>query len=68
MEMESNPSGESGSDTASIASPTSKAESFVVSYPLTRSEIEWLKLQSKLVAEASDRFFAREEIGPDEAP
>jgi len=57
MDTHSTLSGESASDTASIASPTSKAEFSVVSYPLTPSEIEWLKAQSRRVGEASIRYF-----------
>jgi hypothetical protein len=64
MVSASKPSGENGSDMASTASPTSKVKSFVVSYPLTRSQVAWLKLQSKRVAEVSDRLFALEENRP----
>ncbi len=62
MEEESNHPGENDSGNASSVSKTSKVESFVVSYPLTQSEIDWLKLQSKLVGEASKRFLEREKI------
>src|SRR5580698_9154481 len=46
-------SGKSSSGMASTASRTSKAESLVVSQPLSRSEIDWLKQQSKLVSGVS---------------
>ncbi len=58
MESGSTPSGANNSDTGSNASQTSKAESFVVNFPLTPSEIEWLKAQSKRVGEVSERLFA----------
>ena len=58
METRSIPSGANSSDTGSNASPTSKVESFVVNFPLTPSEIEWLKAQSRRVGEVSDRLFA----------
>ncbi len=64
MEKDSKPSGESGSDMVSIASPTSKEKSFVVSYPLTRSQVAWLRRQSKHVAEVSERLFALEDSKP----
>jgi len=63
MDRPSKTSGASNSDTESTVSPTSKAPSFAVNFPLTPSEIDWLKRQSKLVGEASTRFFEREEIG-----
>ncbi len=47
------PSGANSSDTNWIASPSSKARSLVVSHPLTRSEVDWLRQQSKRVAAAS---------------
>ncbi len=53
-------SGDVSSTTDLTFSPTSKEPSFVVNFPLTPSEIDWLKQQSKLVEEASIRFFARE--------
>jgi hypothetical protein len=59
MDPHSTPSGESASDTASNATPASREEFYVVNFPLTPSEIEWLKQQSKLVEEASIRFFER---------
>ena len=58
METGSTPSGANNSDTGSNASPTSKAQSFVVNFPLTPSEIEWLKAQSRRVGEVSERLFA----------
>jgi hypothetical protein len=57
METGSTPSGATNSDTDSTASPTSKAGSFVVNFPLTPSEIEWLRAQSRRVGEVSDRLF-----------
>jgi len=60
MEIVSTPAGETGSDTASPASPTSRESVSIVSFPLTRSEIAWLKEQSRLVGEASIRLLARE--------
>ena len=50
-----NTSGERGLDTASTVSQISKEKSFVVSIPLTRSEIDWLRQQSRRVAEVSSR-------------
>jgi hypothetical protein len=47
MGTNSTPSGENAWDTDSIASPTSKAEFSVVSYPLTASEIEWLEARGR---------------------
>src|SRR5215216_360303 len=46
-------SGARSSATDLIASPSSKRKSLLVSQPLTRSEINWLKQRSKHVAEAS---------------
>lgn len=48
---------------ASTASPTSKAASFVVSNPLSQSEVGWLKQQSKHVAAASQLFVERRAQG-----
>ena len=48
-------SGKTSSVMASTVSPTSKDKSFVVSHPLTPSEIAWLKQQSKRVAVASSQ-------------
>jgi len=59
MEIVSKPSDTTSSDKDSNAPPTPKAEFFVVNFPLTPSEIEWLREQSRLVGEVSDRFFAR---------
>ncbi len=53
-------SGDVSSAMDSTVSQTSKEQSFVVNFPLTPSEIDWLKRQSKLVGEASIRFFERE--------
>ncbi len=50
-------------DTNSTVSPTSREPSYVVNHPLTPSEIDWLKLQSRLVGEASIRFFAEKGEG-----
>jgi hypothetical protein len=48
-------SGAPSSDTVSTASPTSKPPISLVNFPLTPSEIEWLKQQSRLVAEDFQR-------------
>ena len=53
MAKSSKVSGKNNSAMASTASRTSKAGSFIVSQPLSRSEIDWLKQQSKLVSGVS---------------
>jgi hypothetical protein len=60
MEIASIPSGETGLDREPPALPPSKEGFSIVSYPLTPSEIAWLREQSRLVGEASIRFLARE--------
>ncbi len=57
LETHSTPSGERNSETGSTVSPTSKQPSFVVNFPLTPSESEWLRQRSRRVGEASIRFF-----------
>ena len=52
MAKDSKISGKTSSAAASTASPTSKEESYVVNFPLTQSEIAWLREQSKRVAVA----------------
>lgn len=63
MEAVSITSGASNSDMGSTVSPTSREPSYVVNHPLTPSEIDWLKRQSRLVGEASIRFFAEKAEG-----
>lgn len=53
MERPSKSSGTRGSATVSTASLKSKGKTFVVSNPLTPSQIDWLRQQSKSVAAAS---------------
>ncbi len=55
MAKSSKISGAGSSVTASTGSRSSKDGSFLVSHPLTQSEIGWLRAQSKRVAEVSTR-------------
>jgi len=51
MGKSSKTSGKPPSSTVSAASPSSKPAISPVNFPLTPSEIEWLKQQSRLVGE-----------------
>ena len=48
---------------ASTASPSSNPKFSVVNHPLTPSQIEWLRQQSRHVAEVSKRLFEAEKAG-----
>jgi hypothetical protein len=63
MENPSTSSGETVSDAESAISRVAKPRSLVVNFPLTPSEIDWLRQQSKHVAEVSKRLSASEHEG-----
>jgi len=60
MDQVSTPSEEQTPGDGAKASTASKAESYVVNFPLTPEELEWLKAQSRRVREAVKRFLASE--------